>query len=240
MLEDELLCHPPFVRPTSSRPLAPFDQASQKPVFGKGEARGSPEEFLEWARTRQHPAEARLPRLDADLECAIEFVWRCGTGIAAERERRLALLRHVSSRLEPLTVALSTRMSENATVVARAMMLNIMRRKRPAARLEDVGDSLYAPHFGLWCALLDALRWPNRNLVENMLRGFRTVRDVPDSGVWREVDRPASVPFAEFAQTNAAWVYTCKHRLISAAAKDLRTAPGSQQSRVSACWERTI
>ena len=240
LLEDELLCHPPFVRPTASQPLAPFDQASQKTVFGKGGARGSPEEFLGWARGREHPAEARLPSLDADLECAVQFVWQCGSGIAAERERRLTLLRHVASRLEPLTVALSARMSDNAIVIARAMMLNIMRRKRPSASLADVGDGLYAPHFGLWCALLDALRWPNRNLVESMLRGFRTVRDVPDSGVWRAVDRPASIPFHEFAQTNAAWVHSCKHRLVSAAAKDLCIEHSGQQSRVAACWERTL
>ena len=176
--------------------------------------------------------ERPLPRLEEDLECAVSFVWRCGTGIVAERERRMAVLRHVSQLLEPLTVALAARMSENATVIARAMMLNIMRRTQPAARLEDVGDALYAPHFGLWCAMLDAMRWPQRNLVASMLHGFRSVGDLPDSGIWRPVDRPASVSFAEFTETNASWVYACRARLLSAGTKD--------SERLAACWERTL
>ena len=231
-LENILICNPPHERPLRSAPLAPFDQASQKQVFGAASDRGTPEQFLEWAKRRKHPSEDPPPLLEHDLECAVSYVWQQGLRVSADRERRLHLLRSVASRLERLTHVLASHMSSSAISVARAMMLNIIRRVRPMARLEDVGDRLYAPHFGLWCAMLDALRWPQRNLVALMLRGFKAVGDVPDSRVWRAVERPASMPFEQFASSNTRWVVQCKRRVLAMAS--------SNAERAMVCWLKTI
>ena len=82
-IRSELVCTDPYVRPTRGASLAPFDQASQRPTFGAKTDRGTPEEFLEWASSQDHPSDAPPPPLDGDLEAAILFVLRFGTSIAA-------------------------------------------------------------------------------------------------------------------------------------------------------------
>ena len=139
-----LICCPPHVRPNAAERLAPFDQASQKPMFGSGTDRGSPEEFLRWATNRMHPAASPPPALPQDLEAAIVYVWRLGDNIADDREQRMCVVRAVSCDLEPLSRAICVMMSPAAVRIARAMQLNIMRRERPKAQLADIGDQLYS------------------------------------------------------------------------------------------------
>ena len=232
LLRSVLISNPTYVRPTTSCKLAPFDQASQKPVFGPGVDCGSPETFLEWALGRLHPSEQDDPPLPADMEAAIQYVWRSGVTVAADRQRRMSLLHRVAAELEPLSRSMCSMMCPNAVSIARAMQLNILRRSQPAARLEDVGDGLHCPHYGLWCAMIDALHWPHRSLVRCMLHGFRTVSDIPDSGLWRPVLRPASMPFEQFAATNAAWSQRCKQRVLALAR--------GEPERAAACWSRTL
>ena len=62
--------------------------------------------------------------------------------------------------------------------------------------------------------------------------GFRTVGDIPDSGIWRQVDRPAEEGFASFAATNVAWFYECRHRVLRAAERNPEMA--------AACYQRTL
>ena len=221
-----------YVRPTEKGKLAPFDQSSQRPLFPAGTDTGSPEEFLEWARGRSHPANRPPPPLAEDLQCAIEYVWRCGSSIAGERRRRMGVIAEVSRRLEPLSTRLCDYMCQDAVIIARAMQLNILQRTVPNATMADVGEDSYCPHFGLWCAMLDALDWPHRELVACLLRGFRSVGDIPDSGLWRAVDRPARMPFGEFSRTNAAWVYQCRAKVVTQATNEPNMA--------AACWVRTI
>ena len=227
-----LICCPPHVRPNAAERLAPFDQASQKPMFGSGTDRGSPEEFLRWATNRMHPAASPPPALPQDLEAAIVYVWRLGDNIADDREQRMCVVRAVSCDLEPLSRAICVMMSPAAVRIARAMQLNIMRRERPKAQLADIGDQLYCMHYGLWCAMLDAIQWVHRTLPRDLVHGFRSVGVIPDSGVWRLVDRPARIPFAEFAKSNNAWVYECRARVLSRARRDPEMA--------QACWMRTV
>lgn len=227
-----LLYTAPRERPSASPALAPFDQASQHPVFGAKTDRGSMEDFLCWARARPHPSQQPLPPLDADLEAAIEFVWKCGSTVQRERETRMSVLRGVADDLEPLSRVLCGRMSREAVSIARAMMLNIVRRDQPSAGLDDVGGRLHAPHLGLWCAVADALEWPHRDVVAGLMTGFRSVRHIPDTGLWRQVDRPASEPFESFQRGNAAWLRQCENRVLSVARHD--------EARARACWERTL
>jgi len=43
-------------------------------------------------------------------------------------------------------------------------------------------------HVALLCALVDALDWPDKMLPLNFVKGFASVGDVPDSGVYRAVE----------------------------------------------------
>lgn len=74
-LENLLLTKEAYVRPSESSKLAPFDQASQHPMFPAASDCGAPEEFLLAACSKAHPA-AELPSLPHDLDSAITFVWR--------------------------------------------------------------------------------------------------------------------------------------------------------------------
>ena len=105
-LRAEFVSHAPYVRPLAKSRAAPVDQVSQRLLF-MPEARGTMESFLAWAVNRQHPADDRFPPLEADLEAAIQFVWRMGAGIAAERQRRMSILQSVAARLEPLSVLIT-------------------------------------------------------------------------------------------------------------------------------------
>ena len=232
VLTDMFICNPVHVRPQTKTPLAPFDQASQRPVFGPSSDRGSPEEFIAWARTRVHPDLGPPPALPADLEGAITHIWTVGPGCARDRELRLETVRGVARALEPLSCVLCMQMSAGADQVARAMMLNVIRRSNPEAKLSDVGDRRYCVHLALLCAILDSIQWPYRRLAADMAHGFRTVGNVPDTGVWRPVETPASMPMQDFAASNHEWVYACQRRVLAAA----RGNPEMAQ----ACWERTL
>lgn len=232
MLQRELLADRISERPRDKTALAPFDQAATKPVFGTNEPRGSPEQFLCWAQSRTHPSHLPPHPLPRDLDAAVEFVWMWGPHVVAERARRLELFRSVALALEPLSHMLSNMMSPDARFIARAMALSMLRRQDPAASLDDVGDELCAPHFALWCAVLDSMQWPHTMLVHQMVHGFPTVGDVPDSGIWRLCDRPADRPFSEFSADNISWIARCRRRIISAARAD--------PERAAACWQRTL
>ena len=201
-------------------------------MFGKATERGSPEAFLSWASMRAHPDLGPLPPLPDDLEAAVQHVWLMGPVCAADRASRFETLRAVSCALEPLSGVLCMQNSDGADRIARAMMLNVMRRTEPDATLADVGDRRYCVHLGLLCAILDALRWPHRRLAADMAHGFHTVGDVPDTGVWRPIESPASMPMQNFAESNHAWTYACQRRVLAAA----RSNPEMAQ----ACWDRTL
>ena len=227
-----MISNPAYQRPVEGGRLAAFDQASQRPSFPAGDSCRSPEEFLEWAYARDHPSAVPPAPLPADLEAAITHVWSCGTSAGWDRERRFSVIRSVAADLEPLSSQIEGMMSDAAVTVARAVRLNLLRRSQPDATLDDVGDEIHCVHFGMWCAILDSLRWPHRRLVRDMVLGFRTVGDIPDSGIWRQVDRPAEEGFASFAATNVAWFYECRHRVLRAAERNPEMA--------AACYQRTL
>lgn len=233
MLQAHLICTPQHVRPTSAPHLAPFDQASQKPKFGSNAARGTPEEFLSWAKSQPHSSQLGPPPLPYDLHAAVRFVWSHGPLVSCERRRRIDVLASVARRLAPLTQSLLPLMPWPARAVARAMALDLRRQSEPSATLDDMHvDAMHPPHYALWCAMLDAIRWPHRKLVHDMLHGFPSVGHIPDTGVWKEVQRPASMPFASFVSSNPAWVRQCRQRVLSVAKRD--------PERAHACWTRTI
>ena len=50
------------------------------------------EAFLEWAKARPHPSTQPPSPLPDDLDQAVRFTWQHGSGIKAERDRRMKVL----------------------------------------------------------------------------------------------------------------------------------------------------
>lgn len=65
-----------------------------------------------------------------------------------------------------------------------------------------------------------------------LVKGFRSVGDVPDSGICIPVERPSDCPFPVFASSNASWVLECRRRVLSSAKCD--------PARARACYQRTM
>ena len=56
-------------------------------------------------------------------------------------------------------------------------------------------------------AFIDAIEWPDFGLVERFVKGFTVVGDIPDSGLFHPVYRPAEVNEATFTPaSNGAWL----------------------------------
>ena len=56
-------------------------------------------------------------------------------------------------------------MAPAAKRIAEAMYLNIARRTNKRVTLAECNGQRYIPHYALLCAMLDAMRWPNRALL---------------------------------------------------------------------------
>lgn len=232
LLRSGLLCVSDYRRPSASSRLAPLDQASQAQCFGASRPRGSPEEFLEWARVRPYPRQMDMPTLPDDLEAAIEFVWECGPRVSAERLRRMLLLERVSQRLEPISSVLELPMSDAACDIACAMALDIARRANPTATMESLGGAIFCVHLGLFAAIVDAIRWLDRRLIYKLVYGFRSVCDMPDSGVREPIERPPDSVFDKFAACSVSWVFECRRRVLSSARRD--------PARAHACYQQSL
>lgn len=232
-LERLLLTSEPYIRPSEPNHLAPLDQASQHPIFPAASDCGSPEEFASAALLRPHPAAAPAPALPHDLERAVVYTWSLGSACQPERRRRLRIFEGVSTSLRMFSCELDALLSPSARAIARAMALDLRRRIEPQLSIADIHeDESHGVHLALLAAILDALAWPDISLLKCLVRGFPIVGMIPDSHVWRPLERPASKPFPEFAATNAAWVLACRQRVLAAARRDPEMA--------QACWARTV
>ena len=67
-------------------------------------------------------------------------------------------------------------------------------------------------------AFIDAVEWPDFRLVERFVKGFTVVGDIPDSGLFRPIYRPAEVNEDTFTPaSNGAWL-DCVARQLRATA----------------------
>ena len=106
-----------------------------------------------------------------------------------------------------------------------------------AASLQEANEhmlKLATPHtrplvqgmnLAFMAAFVDAVSWPDVAAVERFVRGFPIVGDIPDSGLFRPVDRPATVSLDEFTPAaNHAWATelagSLAHRAAAATGDD--------------------
>ena len=170
-------------------------------------------EFEAAALGRPDPLEgaeaAATADMSPDLHAAIDFVTECGSSIVAERDRRLKRLRVIASLLEPL----------------RGVLDSI---KLPCARL--IADEFNVA----WTVVaLEAIQWPDDELALRYITGFPVAFDIPDSGVFREIDAPAQTQEADFMATNIQMNRSIKQSLS-------KPPSGAEEvERAKMCWKRT-
>ena len=170
-------------------------------------------EFEAAALGRPDPLEgaeaAATADMSPDLHAAIDFVTECGSGIVAERDRRMKRLRVIANLLEPL----------------RGVLDSI---KLPCARL--IADEFNVA----WTVVaLEAIQWPDDELALRYITGFPVAFDIPDSGVFREIDAPAQTPEAEFMATNIQMNRSIKQSLSKPPSGE------EEEERAKMCWKRT-
>jgi hypothetical protein len=118
-----------------------------------------------------------------------------------------------------------------------------------AASLSDMSDWLAGladgtPHAHLvrgvqiafvaaWC---DAAEWPDVDFVRNWIFGFPIVGDIPDSGLFRPQETPASVPPSAFSpEANRQWTDEVLRRVTASA----RSATGDAERVLRAVHAQT-
>lgn len=204
-----------YMRPEKSRAAHPFFQR-QFPEIRKDkfepEVVLSKEDFMEAAVNRPPPLaeadSAASVELAPDLCAAMDFIVEHEGEIIPMREERMARLRVIASVLEPLRNALDALKCETAREVS--------------------------PRFNVaWtCACVDAMEWPDIELPLKYITGFEVVYDVPDSGVYRADEQPASITPDEFANGNTRMNAQISQEILDSVAN----ADASELERRKQCW----
>ena len=208
----------PYVRPTRSRAAHPFVQREfpeiRRDKFEPGVVLDRTD-FAKAAQSRPSPfaaADAQASeQLPSDLVLAIERLLERREGIKADREQRLDVLRALAARLEPMRAKLDASKSEAAKLIA-------------------------APFNAAWtAAVIDAIEWPDVELPLLYVRGFASIFDVPDSGVFREDLQPAEIAPADFKAANTRMVAQISDEIERSALH----GDAEQRERRAHCWRRT-
>lgn len=207
-----------FVRPQESRGTHPFVQ-SEMPEIRRDKFTEdvilSKDAFARAACDRLNPfgeADALAAKgLPKDLTIAIDTITTRGEAIVPDRAKRMTELEAIADSLE-------------------AMRNDCDRYKSPTSRA-------IAARFNVaWtAAVIDALGWPDKALAARYVDGFDVVFDIPDSGVFRAEDDPATISKAEFMANNTRMVKTISEEIERSA----KSGDPDQVERRRQCWVRT-
>ena len=127
------------------------------------------EEQIRDAMARHHPLDSLDADLPLDVRCAAEWVLLHRSEVHSLRAERFSLLSEISDSLQGWSsylLAFSPSHIKSCT--------------------------LPKPHVALIDALVHALDWPDLMLSEQLILGAPAIGDIPDSGVFRAEDVPAS------------------------------------------------
>ena len=131
-------------------------------------------EHYDKSQHMREAADARFPtraerssyKCRADTVAAIRHCVELGCKLQGWRRSQKLVLSGVRKRLECENVALRAAQPSPPNVTAVAGTVNV----------------------ALLCAIVDALDWPDKMLPLNFVKGFASVGDIPDSGVYRTIE----------------------------------------------------
>jgi hypothetical protein len=208
----------PYVRPSQSRDLHPFVQLDfpeiRRDKFEPGVILDKTA-FATAACARPPPlttadiaASAALPE---DLKLAIDVVSERGGLIANDRLQRLAELEQIADSLAPLRSLLDSHKSDCAKLIAASF------------------------NVAFTAAVIDAMEWPDSELPLRYVKGFASIFDIADSGVFRPEHQPAEIDEQTFKAANTRMVAKLSDEIERAATQ----GDDETRSRRAHCWTRT-
>lgn len=111
------------------------------------------------------PLDSRLraTALSDDLQCAVSTSTRAGPDLPRLRAGWMAIIKFVSDALRPISNVINTLMPSWV------------------ARISFMVNTAYT------AAIVDALNWLDKSIVQRFVYGFQIVGDIPDSGVYRPI-----------------------------------------------------
>ena len=176
-LADAFLDAPPYSRPTAKPTGHSGDNASRGTFVRDEGGVKSGRMVREHEDKENHMREAADARPPSRVERAgytcrpdtVAAILQCaklGGRLAGWREQQTQTLHSVRKVLEPLNDSLRKAQPSPPNVRAVAGSVNL----------------------ALLCALVDALDWPDKLLPLNFAKGFPSVGDIPDSGVYRPIE----------------------------------------------------
>jgi hypothetical protein len=208
----------PYVRPERSRQTHPFTQQRMPEIrrdkFAEGEILQK-SAFAAAAVNRESPFEeadrVAAKALDEDLKIAIDKVATRGKKIIRDRERRLKELSVLAAMLVPL------------------------RRKLDSLKCESAREIASDFNVAWTAAIIDAMDWPDKELPLKYMVGFEVVFDIPDSGIFRKEEQPATISKEAFMEANSRMVTTLTDEIKRSAT----SGDEDDEERRRQCWERT-
>ena len=130
-----------------------------------------------------------------DLVAAVEACVAAGPNLPQWRSERVAEATDVAGSL----AALNSRMVSVVEGPKRALVCGM--------------------NLAFMAAFVDAVEWPDAAIVKRFVYGFPIVGDIPDSGLFRPVSRPATVPLSAFTpEANRSWAKSLERSLECGAA----------------------
>ena len=130
-----------------------------------------------------------------DLVAAVEACVAAGPNLPQWRSERVAEATDVAGSL----AALNSRMVSVVEGPKRALVCGM--------------------NLAFMAAFVDAVEWPDAAIVKRFVYGFPIVGDIPDSGLFRPVSRPATVPLSAFTpEANRSWAKSLERSLERGAA----------------------
>ena len=208
----------PEPRPDRTRAAHPFTQVAIPAIRRDNLSPGrvlSKEEYMRAALQRPSPfgdaSQRESDALPPDLRAAIDYVAAAGGDIKRRRSERMARLRILAARLEPMRAALEAEKCETARLIS--LRLNVA-----------------------WMACTtDAMGWADVSQPLRYMTGFPVVFDIPDSGVFIPDELPAEISREEFERNNTRAVA----KISSEIEADALHGSADAKERRRQCWIRT-
>ena len=204
----------PYDRPTA-RTSAPFSTSSGSKLVRPPAERLVPVEddmpaHVAAARVLPFPAKDLIWDQPNDIWAAARECVMHGRGIVAWRDARAARVRRIAQTLAPYGKWIASLAPPTVAFLVADMNLAFM------------------------AAFIDAVEWPDIELVKHFVQGFPIVGDIADSGLFRPQHTPATIPVASFTPaSNRAYRSQATSQVASAAADPLNQPVTDELDRLS-------
>ena len=152
------------------------------------------------AASIKHPFSMADSAADPSLDAAISSLLRLGSSAVEYRKLISRALKHFSKLLRPLDDILYAKMPQHVFILCGSQPLSI---------------------FG---AMMDAVEDPDMRMIEDFVFGFRSIGEIPDSGVYVSGGKDFEASTHDVLRGNASYASRVANQVLRDAKRDLDTA----------------